>query len=167
MIASGGTCLREVHAERVLAGGAAAFAGRRPTCRRGSRSRRCRSGRSCWSSARPSAAARCGPCGCAHGAAPSQDVGLAAVDQAVDADGDDGPSLPRRSRAARAAGPRWPGRRSSGRCLGVEHREVAAALEGLGLGVVGDRAAHVRAQRAVGDDVAVRADAARDLDAPS
>ena len=47
--------------------------------------------------------------------------------------------------------------------LGVELAEVAAALEGPRLSVVGDRAAHVRAQRAEGDDVAVGAHAAGTL----
>src|SRR3990167_6199209 len=90
-----------------------------------------------------------------------QDVGLAAVDQAIDADGVDavGLGVVLQQDARQVFGGLAGDHLTA--VLGIEDGEVAAALEGLGGGFVADRAAHVRTERAVGHDVAVGADADR------
>src|SRR5688572_22021509 len=95
-----------------------------------------------------------------HMVGSSKDVGLAAVKQAVDADGGHRVSLgvvaeldPREVLGGLPT-------HHLAAVLGIEDGVVATALESPRAAVVGDGAAHVGAHRAVGHDVLVRPHAA-------
>src|SRR5579864_5942193 len=91
----------------------------------------------------------------------SKNVGLTAVYQAFHTDCRHGACLLVILKAhARQVFGGLPGNHLSG-LLRIEHAEMAGTFENLRRRLVRDRTAHMRAHRAIRNDVAIRADAAR------